>query len=111
MLIEWFRANEAIDPYTAQILQGLATLRRSLAIPYKVFCLSARFETALARRGHTGRILNPPTYAQLEAAYKSGLISVPPDERACIHTILTDNLTPEDVLHRVTRELGDQRGK
>jgi thymidylate kinase len=103
--IEWFKAKKGIPPRTAEVLQLFATLRDWLAIPHVVFCLSARFETSLKRRGHTGRIVNPQTFSELEAAYQAGLNSLSEHEKELVQPILTDDLSPDEVVGRVLHDL------
>lgn len=105
--IEWFKGNNAITPKTAKTLQAFATMRDLLVIPHFVFFLSVHFDTALARRGQAGKIVNAETYPQLEAAYKGGLRALSANERKSITTIQTDDLSRDDVIECVLSKLGD----
>lgn len=104
--IEWFHMRQDIRSDTARMLQKLATESQWFSQLRITFLLGVSYEVALRRRhGEAGRIVNPETYAQLDAAYENVRNRMREPGTDFIRIIDTDRLTVAQVHDRVLREV------
>lgn len=67
--IRWYRLTGVIEGAIADVLESFVRVQTWFQKLGLVVVLRVKFETALQRRGLTGRILNPHTYQELHEAY------------------------------------------
>lgn len=104
--IRWFRTRSAIDLSTANTLEAFARVSAWFQVPTVVAVLRARFETALSRRGGSGRIVNAQTFKELQLAYQSTVDELQEGQQVgTLHFIDTDNLSRVEVAEEVMRQL------
>jgi thymidylate kinase len=104
--IRWFRSRSEIDLPTASTLEAFARVSAWFQVPTVVAVLRARFETALSRRGASGRIVNAQTFEELQLAYRNTFADLQEGQRvSTVHFIDTDNLSRMEVAEEVMRQL------
>ena len=104
--IEWFRSKSEINFTTATILESFVRIPTWFQEPKVIVALRVQFETALSRRGTSGRIVNPQTFRELRKAYERAISELLQNGQcANIHIIDTDELSPNQVLDEVMKLL------
>lgn len=107
--IKWFRSKNEIDEAIASALESFAKVPAWFRHSNVTVVLRAAFETALHRRGSRGRILNEQTFSELRQAYETSVADLQRDLRLGVLVLDTDDLSPAQVLDRVTEFLAKCR--
>lgn len=104
--IRWFRTIARIDDRTAKALEQFATAPAWFHRTALTVVLRCSFNTALHRRGASGRILNAQTFAELEQAYDFVIAELlDRKEGPKLLVVDTDTLTPIEVRERIMAQL------
>jgi thymidylate kinase len=106
----WYRKNGELSTADADVLCSFAKMPEWFRRIGMVIVLKANYATALARRGKTGRILNPLTFKELDAAYEEalrGLTALPTNPR--IECLWTDQRTPSEVFDWMIDRIRESR--
>lgn len=104
--IEWFRMRGEIKSETALAVERFARIPEWFDKVKLTVVLRATFETALQRKGNTGRIVNFETYRELSRAYETVLGKLSSAHNAPnIYVIDTDNLSITEICDLVLLRL------
>lgn len=108
--IKWFRLRSEIDTATASALESFALVPTWFRKTAVTVVLHVRFETALQRRGATGRIVNPRTFQELRRAYDGTVNELLQRELAKhVRMLETDDMSPDQVCQAVASLLMESR--
>ncbi|MFQ5852547.1 MAG: hypothetical protein ACE5JU_18455 [Candidatus Binatia bacterium] len=106
--VRWFRLTDGIEGATADALESFARVKTWYETCNLVVILRVKFETALKRRGQTGRIVNLQSFRELHEAYDATLKDLRTDPLVKHIAMLdTDNLSPSEVIYWTLDRLND----